>query len=422
MKTMNKTMILALVAMILLGAMQATAMTKFADVQVTMIQQSPDPVNPGDVVEVKFRIENNGSNTANNAKVRLGIGYPFTIYADTVLEKELGELPYTDGGDASVVKSWKLLVDPDAMTGTESVDVWFQINNQGWIKAGSYDVNIRSSNPFLAINKIESDPERIVPGTTTKVSFFLENRAGDDLKDITLTLTTYSEITTAAGVTVQELPFTAIRSGNEKSLSRIAKGKSNAITFDLFTDADADSKLYKVPFTLEYSDSAGNEYTRTGIIGLLVDSTPELTVYVDASEAQSAGSKGDVTIKFVNKGFSDMKFLDVELKETSDFKLLSTPQVYIGKLDSDDYETADYTIRIASEAKEQIMLPIHIDYRNANGELYTSELQLPLKLYSAEELKQNENSGSGWTIAIIVLIVCVAAFFIYRRWKKGKKR
>ncbi|MBN2142720.1 COG1361 S-layer family protein [Candidatus Woesearchaeota archaeon] len=421
---MKKTngMIIILMAMIALVAFQATAMTTFPDIKVTLLQQTPDPVNPGDTFEVKFRVENNGSDTASDVKLRLGIDYPFSFYVGTQGEIDIGELPYSDSGEYSVVKTWKLLVDSNALTGTETVDLWFKIGNQGWIKTGEYDVNVRSSNPFLAINKIESIPERIVPGTTTKVSFVLENLATDDLRDITLNLQTYNSITTTTGVTVQELPFTAIGSGNEKTISMIKYGKSAAITFDLFTDADADSKLYKVPFTLAYSDSAGNEYTRTGVVGLLVDSNPEMTVYVDNSEVKSAGEKGEVTIKFVNKGFSDIKFLDIELLEGEGFKILSTPQVYVGKLDSDDYETAEYDILVSADAKEQVLLPLKIDYRDANGERYEENLDLPLQLYTSKELKDNGNGGSnGWVWLIVIVAIVGGGYWLYWR-RKNKKR
>ena len=34
------------------------------------------------------------------------------------------------------------------------------------------------------------------------------------------------------------------------------------------------------------------------------------------------------------------------MKETEDYEIISNPEVYIGNLDSDDYETADYALMV----------------------------------------------------------------------------
>jgi hypothetical protein len=180
--------------------------------------------------------------------------------------------------------------------------------------------------------------------------------------------------------------------------------------------------VYKVPYTLTYSDASGANFTRTGILGLLVDSDPDLSIFIDKSEAQAAGSTGKVTVKLVNKGFSDIKFLDVKLKPGNDFTLLSTPEVYIGKLDSDDYETADYTIRVSGSAKGEVTLPLVIDYRDANGHLYTREVPLKLKLYTAKEIKEKNGGGSSFWFFAGVIVVAAAAVYVYRRMRRGAKK
>jgi hypothetical protein len=416
-------LILTMIALIAASANQAAAITAFPDIVISMINQEPNPVAPGNAFDVKFRIENIGAEPANNMDVKLVLQYPFTVYGNENAERNIGTIAYSGSADLGAVEKWRLLADPNSATGDNNIEFWYRIDKGAWTKAGDFALSVRSGNAFLAINKITTNPNRIIPGTTTNVSFLLENMADNDLRDIKLSLGIYTSTTTAAGVTITELPFTPLGSGNDKTLSRIAKGTSNEAIFNLFTDASAMSKVYKVPYTLSYSDSSGANFTGNGVLGLLVDSDPELSIYIDGSEAQSAGARGKVTVKLVNKGFADIKFLDLKINEGPGFKLISTPEQYIGKLDSDDYETADYTIAIDKDAKDSITLPMSISYRDSNGHLFENKVPLSLKLYTSDELaKNNGGSAYGFWFFAIVIVIAVTAILIYRRIRKNSRK
>ncbi len=237
--------------------------SSFPQITVTLINQEPDPVAPGNTVKMKFRIENQGGVPAENTQAKLVLSYPFSLYGDEEI-KDLGTLTGYQTDDLGVRKEWNLLVDSGAATGENTVELWYRIKN------GQYTINIRSREAVLAINEIKTEGEgNIVPGTRTKVSFVLENLADNSLQDIKLNLALYSAVTTTTSVTFVELPFTPIGSGNEKTLKELRAKQSSEIVFDLFTDADAESKVYKVPYTLTYSDSSGTNFSRTGSKPLL---------------------------------------------------------------------------------------------------------------------------------------------------------
>jgi len=413
-----------LTAMIVISLMPgALAISQFSDMIVTMINQEPDPISPGNTVDVRFRIENQGSNPANEVQAKLILNYPFSLYGGEESIKSLGTIEGNQMGDIGVREKWKLLADSKATTGDQNIEFWYKISGGEWTKAGDYAVSVRTREAVLAINQIKTDQDTIVPGTKTKVSFFLENLADNSLRDIKLNLNIYTELATAASITFRELPFTPLGSSNEKTLKSLAAGETKEIIFDLFTDADATSKVYKVPYTLTFSDASGTNFTNSGVVGLLVDSDPQMSVNLEKTEIYSAGAKGNVEFKIVNKGFGDIKFLDVTLKQSDDYEILSNPEVYIGKLDSDDYDTAEYNIMVDSKAKDSVSLKLQVEYRDGNGQLYSKEIPLVLKLYSGEELKQRTNGGSssGWIIPVII-VVAVVGFFVYRKVRKNKKK
>ncbi|RMF06720.1 hypothetical protein D6764_01585, partial [Candidatus Woesearchaeota archaeon] len=187
------------------------------------------------------------------------------------------------------------------------------------------------------------------------------------------------------------------------------------------TDPEAELGLYKVPVKLSYRDTNGDNFSSTNYIGILVASTPEVYASLDESEITKAGTSGKVSVKFVNKGISDIKFLDVKLEQSDDYDLLSADEVYIGNIDSDDYETVDFKLFVKPTDKRFIDLPLTYSYRDANNKLFEEKQVLKLRLYSEEELKKygfvKEKSFSG---LLIVAVVLIAGYFVWRRFRKRK--
>jgi len=419
---MRKTMML--LVFILISAVSYAAVFDIINdsykLKFTLISQEPDPVAPGNYFEVKFRIENLKTEPEKNMEVKIIPKYPFSFYGTEEQIKNIGTV--TPGSGATVSIKWKLFADKNAATGDNNIEVWYKTQGFDWIKAGDFSISVRSREAILVINEVKSIPESIIPGTTTKVQFKLENLADNDLRDIRLTLNVLTPLVTASSVTYSELPFTPIGSGNYKTLGLLGAGRDGIIDFELFTDADAASKAYKMPYTLSYSDSGGKNFTNAGIIGLIVDSKPELSVNLDSTDIYQSGIKGKFSVKLVNKGFTDIKFLDVILSETGDFEIISNPDVYIGKLDSDDYETADYTILVKKGASSQIALPLKVEYRDANGHLFSKDTSLTLKLFSGNDLNQRTaTKGNSFVGIFIVLIIVVSGIFFWR-WRRNRKR
>ena len=114
--------------------------------------------------------------------------------------------------------------------------------------------------------------------------------------------------------------------------------------------------------------------------------------------------------------------VDVVLKKEEDFEILTNPEVYIGNLDSDDYETADYTLLVSKDASDEVVLPLTVEYRNSNGKFYSNLVNLKLDLYSGNDLKQRTDGGGNSFIGVIIIIVIVAAGIFVWRWRKKRKK
>jgi hypothetical protein len=246
------------------------------------------------------------------------------------------------------------------------------------------------------------------------------------MRDVTLKLDlTFSNFLDKTTLTATDsvtafnaLPFAPIGSSSEQKIYTLGPGEEKTFTYNLIAFPSALSQVYKVPIEINYYDELNTQYTKNDIIGVVVGSKPDISVLVDSTDMVAGAKSGKVTVKFVNKGVTGIKFLDVKLDSGTDFDVTSANEVYIGTVDSDDYETADYSLFLKAPAtsQKQITLPVHAQFRDANNNLYNETYNLQLKVINSQE-NGSAKSPVG-TIVIILIVVGVVYFF----WRRGRKK
>lgn len=379
--------------------------------RVTMINQIPDPAEPGRYVDVRFKFENNGSKTAEDVEAEILPEYPFSLDPGTSAIKSLGSINPRQKGDNGVIIKFKLRVDKDALEGQSEIKLRYRVKGEGWITMPEFKINIQPYDAILVLDKVVSNPETIKPGEKATINIAFRNIAGILLKKIRVR------------IDLGGVPLAPTGSTNEKVIDTIDKNEEANVRFDLIGEPDAQSGIYKVGVYLDYYDSLGNGYSRNSTIGLVIGSEPDLSVNIDSTTIYQAKKLGDVTIKIVNKDVNEIKFLNVNLAESNEYTLLSPNEVYVGNIDSDDYETAEFTMFVKNTKEKKVMLPITLEYKDANNVDYVENINLELPLYDTPEAKQfGLIQGNGTVGFIVIIIIVVAGFFIYRRWRKKKKK
>ena len=121
---------------------------------------------------------------------------------------------------------------------------------------------------------------------------------------------------------------------------------------------------------------------------------------------------------FKHTGNNDVKALELKLLSSEDYKLLSTSNyVYIGDLDRDDTESEDFDVYV-NEGQTEVSIPIQLSYE-VNKHDYKEESTLVLNLLTVEEAKKVGLIKSNSTFSIIlVVIILIVAYLIYRRLRK----
>lgn len=263
----------------------------------------------------------------------------------------------------------------------------------------------------IRIQEINSTPENIAPGESANIRIKIKNSANLYLDDVRIKL---------------ELPsqFKFLNDVNQVKISRLESGEVKDVGFNIISLPSSSEGIYEASLIIDYVSFLSKDHFNVGenkqdnyTFGLIVKAIPDIFAQIDSSEIYKGNDVGSITIRFVNRGVGDAKFLTVELLESKDYDIISADKEYVGDLDSDDFESVDFRIKLNKEKGVNLLLKT--DYKDSLNKDYSQEVKLPFEVRDAKELGIKTNGTS--TTIVIILIIAIAGYFIYKRYKKKKK-
>lgn len=274
----------------------------------------------------------------------------------------------------------------------------------------------------LTVSSVSTSPSEVEPGKTVDITIRLENDGNEDIEDVSVSLIFRELIKDSFGnvVSVNEVPFAPFDSSSEVSFDEIREDKSKEAEFEIIALSDAKSGVYKIPLQITYTENSQTK-TKSSLISITVNSKPIIDVQ-PADSLLIKGQEGKIDVKIVNKGLSDIKFLEVEIGNSGVFSLTSSNKVYIGDLDSNDFDTAEFKAFFKETSPTNLNVPVKIIYKDTFNKEYTEDYTLPLRVYTKEQAIQlGLLKKSNTTTYIIVVIVLIIIYIVYRKIKKRRK-
>ncbi|MBI5803748.1 hypothetical protein HY450_00725 [Candidatus Pacearchaeota archaeon] len=253
----------------------------------------------------------------------------------------------------------------------------------------------------LAINSVLVD--ELSPGQEGTIRVELENLLSDDVVDVSLILD------------FSNTPFIPVGT-SEQSIDEIREDDEEIFAYRLKASSTAPPGDYEIPYELKYSIN-DDDKSRSGTIGVKIASNPDLTFSIE-TQTPVVNRNGKLTLKIVNKGFSDARFVSIKAVPEG-FTILSEDEIYIGNIDSDDFETANFDVRFTSANANLITIVEYLDFSNKK---VTQNVEIPLKVYTEEkaiELGIIQKSNTLTYIAIAIVIILI--FIIWRAIKKHRR-
>ena len=244
---------------------------------------------------------------------------------------------------------------------------------------------------------------KVGPGDEGLITVELENTFSDVIEDVTFTLK------------FDDLPFIPVGSSSG-FVEEIDENDEETFVFRFRANSDIAAGSYQIPYEINYVRD-DKEATRFGSIGVLVSSQPELS-FSASMDKPVIDEQGTLTLRIVNRGFADAKFVNVKLYPLG-FGLLSEEEVYVGTVDSDDFETATFDVVFTSTSP---VFSAIVEYRDFDNNLVTSSVSLPLKIYSRDEaIALGLISRSNTLLYIGIAVAIILIWFIWRYISKRRR-
>ena len=259
---------------------------------------------------------------------------------------------------------------------------------------------------FISALSVNADYVSIYPGEEGKVGIDLHNNDNFDIEFVSI------------GLTLEKIPFITVGS-SEKSIDEINEDDKESVTFTIKPSTAVVPGDYEIPYTLKYTNvDTGVITTKTGSFGLRVNAKTELAFSVE-SKNNVINQQGKITLKIVNKGLGEVKFISVQVFPQG-YDLLSADTIYIGNIASDDSDTASFDVFFNTLSPS---ISAKITYKDLDNKDQSKIVTLPVNVYTQEkalELGIIQKSNTALYAGIIVVLLII--WFIYRKIKKRNKK
>lgn len=375
--------------------------TRIPELEGSILKYEPYPAAQGEIVKVWVKVVNEGT-SAGDVEIKFIPEYPFSLTPGEESVKKIGTIP----GTKEAVEEFNILVDLYAPNGERELkfqyrwtgeDIWMEIKEP---------ITIESTDSLVVIEKFETVPSKIKPGDEVELKITIKNEGISSIKTTDVTLDT-----------TQTDFFSPLESGNTKRIGFLEPHESKEFSFKIMTDSNADIKVYNIPVEIKFKDDKNQEYASISKIGIKMNAEPDIIMLIDSSDIYDSSTAGNVRAKIVNKGIVDVKYITLKIIKTPEYEVLSPSNIkYIGNLDNDDFDSAEFLIQPLVDKPTMKYL---LEYKDPYNNEYSQEFSLPLRIVSKADLGQ-KSGGIG--IYILLAIIVVAVIWIYRRKKRKAKK
>ncbi|WP_231585681.1 COG1361 S-layer family protein [Methanosarcina sp. WWM596] len=388
---------------------------------INLLNQDPDPVKPGDVLEVRISIENTGYDDIENCFLEIKPDYPFRALSGETLVENIGTLGKRSEDDRRKVVKLKLGVENDVNEGKYPLKVYLYStgskNKVSLTRELTIDINSESNAEIEYINV-----EKLIPGEKTKLIFGIKNVGNSPLKNSMFSWESTNDVILPVG------------SSNVKHINLIDVGETANVSFEVLTNVNTKPGLYKLDMVLTYDDieelqtitEAGtveNQKRKTieSKAGIYIGGTTDFDIAF--MERSSTGAYTFSVSNIGNNGANSVK-ISVPLQENWTVTDGGN-SVILGNLQKGDYTIADFSLEPETVGQD-LPLKFEISYTSSDGMRQVEENVLSLYAFPSTlpvgSKMPEESSGSSFSYKLVLLILLGAvSFFAYKKHQKNMK-
>ncbi len=356
----------------------------------------PFPVEPGSYFDFYVVVRNSGKNPVT-AECGLRPKYPFFVDSSENNSRVFSELAES----REFLLKFRVRVDEQALEGDNNLDFTCSDPSAKTSNTATFKISVRARASTVNIEAISVSPVPLSPGHKGLLVVTVKSASPNNLKDFKIKLELASDA----------LPFVVVNGTNERLVSSVGPYERLDFPFELMSYPSASSGVYKLPIAISYSDKLGKSYSINQSTGLVIASTPVISIAAESSDIVLAGTSGKVLVRVMNRGLSGVKLLQVSLLPSDDYVILSVPTQYIGSVSSDDFETAEFRVYVSPNATGPLALNVGLSYSDSANNAYAKNESAPLSLFErTDALRYGLEKNPDNTLVLVV--AAAAALYI----------
>lgn len=399
---MKKILLITILLMIPLALAIQTETSEDNVIRIDFLRSTPSPLSTGSEGELIFQVTNLHTKTLSNLEFEIVDKFPITAMQRKITIERIN--PEQTIQFSFKVKTAKGVEDGIYTIGLQYKQLLFKNNK---ISSAQFTIPIKTTSRAIASTLITTKPEKISPGSKAKIFIDLQNGATYAMKDVVIKLN-FSDT----------VPIAPISSTSEKSIKLLNPSESKQVDFDVIALPGATPNVYRLPITITFDDELGTENTKRDYVGLIITSDPEYDLGIeDSSLIKGVTSKATISIS--NIGPSNIKYLTLEVVSTKEYLPIKQTKEYIGNLEPDDFETAEFSIY--PKKSGEVNLNIKLKYKDDLNQPVEELKELKVQVYSQREAKRfGLIKKSGLSTLIFYILVIIFIYLTYKNWRKER--
>ncbi|MCH8519225.1 MAG: hypothetical protein LAT82_00530 [Nanoarchaeota archaeon] len=382
-----------------------------SNMNVIISSQTPDPVKPGNFVDISIKITNQGSSSIQDAQIEVVENRFISLSANQNRITRVGAIPaYSSQTDGFVIVRKRLYIDETAPIGEQLIEIRVRGNNNDFTV--NLPIFIQENKPSLNIN-VEGSLEDVTyyPGELKPFTINLFNDNEIQLRNIKINLqvSQNENINPAQATLSQTSNFFITQGTNSQRIRNLASQESSQVTFNLGVSPNAQIRPYQIPLTIEYEDVLGNSFIEEVELSIIVNAKENLLISLDRLD------RNQVVFGIANPGPGLVRGGVVTFLNLNN-EVLGTE--YIGNLNADDFQTVQFSTPSSNNVDDSLAssqdVKVKVEFGDGFFNQKVVEEQFTLKLPQ----RVQEGSSTVWIIIIILILIGGVYYFKIRK-KKG---
>jgi hypothetical protein len=238
-------------------------------------------------------------------------------------------------------------------------------------------------------------------------------------RDNTLVLTVKNTGRALANVEFY-LEDTSIQAKENKQvkLGNLASGDEKRISMRVFVNAQPGVRSMQVRLKWTEDDVDKEETTYVPVV---VNSDADAAIYIDAKPSPIiVGGDHTLSITVSNVGSYKIQNVEVTLQDSPDFEIFNAQRSqYIGGLESDDFSSVQYKIRVKALMPGQYPITVVVKYKDQSGVWVEKRQEISISVRSPSDILPANGNGST-AMLLAGGVVVLAAGYWYFRMRKPK--